>query len=58
MMRRNVSDGESYRPRFWMVYEVSPGVWNSLAYWFVGAANRRAQELKDAGRLAFVEVQS
>lgn len=56
MDKRLVQTNEDKGPMFFLVYEMTRGVWGSRAYWSVGAANRRAAALKIAGRMAFVEA--
>lgn len=43
-------------PMFYLVYEITPAVWSSVAYWSVLDANRRRHTLESAGRMAFVEA--
>ena len=43
-------------PSFYLVYETAPSEWNSVAYWNVGVANKRAAEIRATGRFAFVEM--
>lgn len=53
---RRVGPAEDKGPLFFLVFEITPSVWDTRAYWSVEAANSKARALKAKGRLAFVEA--
>lgn len=53
---RRVGPSEDSGPMFFLVFEITPSVWDTRCYWNVDAANRGARVIKAKGRLAFVEV--
>lgn len=53
---RRVGPAEDAGPMFFLVFEVSPSVWDSRAYWSSSAANHARLMLESKGRLAFVEA--
>lgn len=54
--QRLVRTNEDKGPMFFLVFKIMPSIWDTRAYWSVGAANLAAAKLKAHGRMAFVEA--